>query len=313
MTAVTVITAVRNGMPYLPAAVESVLSQTVQELRYIIIDDGSADETIEYLASVRDRRVEVLRQDAGGKATAINSALPHVETPYWAIQDADDLAHPDRIRRQIAALDSDPDLGLVYSGWQFLTKRGTWGATWSGVSKARCAIDVQRLRPPGHDATMAFRTSATAGLALATELTVGQGIDFGFQVGERASVAVVEGCLLTYRVHPRSNTARNVERIDAAHRLIIARAASRRGLIVNDGSVQGTNRRRRPHRRLSSDLVPHTIESVLDHRGAKDPRAGFTTAVECALHNPWSIYQYKPFPYAIAPIAAIAWYRAFRD
>src|SRR5262245_14178468 len=61
MTDVTVLMTVYNGMPYLPLAVDSILNQTLDDFRFIIVDDGSTDGTEKYLAGIADSRLLVLR------------------------------------------------------------------------------------------------------------------------------------------------------------------------------------------------------------------------------------------------------------
>jgi glycosyltransferase involved in cell wall biosynthesis len=73
---VTVLLAVHDGEPYLRAASESVLRQTMSDLELVVVDDASADGTPEYLASVTDRRVRVFRNETQlGLAASLNRGL----------------------------------------------------------------------------------------------------------------------------------------------------------------------------------------------------------------------------------------------
>jgi succinoglycan biosynthesis protein ExoO len=92
---------VYNGEQWLPAAVESVLAQTLSNLEVLIVDDGSADDTARIAEQfvARDSRVQLLRQASNrGQAAARNLALERARGVWIAPVDADDEIRPDRLR-----------------------------------------------------------------------------------------------------------------------------------------------------------------------------------------------------------------------
>jgi glycosyltransferase involved in cell wall biosynthesis len=99
---VSVILATRNDAGFLGEAVESVLRQTVADLELIVVDDASSDGTGDLLRNVDDTRLKVLRNDEqAGLATSLNLALDEVQGRYVARLDADDVALPARLERQV--------------------------------------------------------------------------------------------------------------------------------------------------------------------------------------------------------------------
>jgi len=68
----TVTLPVYNAMPYLPAAVESILGQTYSDFEFLIIDDGSSDGSADYLRSLRDPRIKLLVRENRGLGTTLN-------------------------------------------------------------------------------------------------------------------------------------------------------------------------------------------------------------------------------------------------
>jgi glycosyltransferase involved in cell wall biosynthesis len=110
---VSVLMSAYNAMPYLPAAVESVLGQTFTDFEFVVIDDGSADGTAEYLRSVSDPRMRVITQANAGLAVALNHGIEHCRGEYIARMDADDISLPERFAHQVAFLDAHPDVGCV--------------------------------------------------------------------------------------------------------------------------------------------------------------------------------------------------------
>ena len=73
MPEVTVLMSVYNDMPYLPEAVESIRRQTFEDWRFLILDDGSTDESAAYLDGLDDPRIEVIHGPNVGLAAALNS------------------------------------------------------------------------------------------------------------------------------------------------------------------------------------------------------------------------------------------------
>lgn len=122
---VTVLMTVLNGMPYLQEAVESILMQTLQDWRFVIVDNGSTDGTTAYLQSLADPRVIILRQEAPLPRTqALNVGFAQITTPYTAILDADDVAEPDRLHTQVAFLDATPSIAAVWGDYSHIAPDG---------------------------------------------------------------------------------------------------------------------------------------------------------------------------------------------
>lgn len=106
--AISVVMANYNGAPYLPQALESVLSQTMDDLEIIVCDDASQDDSIAVVQAFReqDDRVRLIEaQENAGPARARNRALDAARGEWIAIVDSDDILHPERFERLLAAAD----------------------------------------------------------------------------------------------------------------------------------------------------------------------------------------------------------------
>lgn len=111
---VSVIMGVYNGGEILKSAVESILNQTFTDFEFIIIDDGSKDDSLLTLNSIDDSRLLIIQnQDNIGLTKSLNKALRLSRGLYIARQDADDLSHPDRLLKQVTFLDNHPENALV--------------------------------------------------------------------------------------------------------------------------------------------------------------------------------------------------------
>ena len=113
---VTVLLAVHDGEDYLRPALASVLGQTVGDLELLVVDDGSTDSTPTILSGLDDTRLRVLRNDARlGLAASLNRGLDEARGTYVARLDADDVAMPRRLDRQLARLRARPVPAVVGS------------------------------------------------------------------------------------------------------------------------------------------------------------------------------------------------------
>lgn len=115
---ISVVMPVHNALPYLDEAVASILAQSQQDFEFVIQDDGSTDGSAERLAiwAARDRRIRLFHSKRNlGPAASSNAVVSHASGDLIARMDADDISHPDRLRRQIELLDALPDVGLVGS------------------------------------------------------------------------------------------------------------------------------------------------------------------------------------------------------
>jgi glycosyltransferase involved in cell wall biosynthesis len=113
---VSVIVPAFNSEATLDETLASVRAQTHRFLEIIVIDDGSTDGTgaIAEEHAGDDARVRLIRKPNGGVASARNIGIAEATGTFIAPVDADDLWHPKKIERQLAALGSHENVGLVY-------------------------------------------------------------------------------------------------------------------------------------------------------------------------------------------------------
>ena len=116
MTAVSVLIGAYNNAGTLREAIDSILGQTVADLELIVIDDGSEDDSRAVADGVDDPRVRVLAMERNvGIARSLNAGVGAATAPVVAVQDADDWSAPERLERQLAFLQSRPDVAVVGS------------------------------------------------------------------------------------------------------------------------------------------------------------------------------------------------------
>ena len=120
-----------NHARFLPAALDAIMGQTFRDFELIVVDDGSTDNSLEILQSYARKYPEIMRvfthpgrRNLGASATD-NVAIKEARGVYWCPEESDDLSYPDRLERQVAFLESHPDIGWIYGVADFIDKDGT--------------------------------------------------------------------------------------------------------------------------------------------------------------------------------------------
>ncbi len=123
---VSVLMGVYNGEAFLAEAIESILHQTMKDFEFVIVDDGSTDGTGEILRryAAADARVRVVTRGHEGLIASLNFGRGIAQGKYIARMDADDVAFPDRLAKQIAFLDAHPNVAVVGGAIQMINDRG---------------------------------------------------------------------------------------------------------------------------------------------------------------------------------------------
>lgn len=138
-----------NEGDYIEAAIDSVLSQTRQDLieKIVISDDGSVAATVSILQRLaqRDSRIEIIYGNGGlGLPANRNLAASHCHTQYLAILDGDDIWAPTKLEKQIPFLDRDERVGLVYSDYSTFPNMDLSLARRAGVNDITKAGNLAR-------------------------------------------------------------------------------------------------------------------------------------------------------------------------
>lgn len=110
---VTVIIPVFNGDKYIASTIESVLSQTYENLEIIVIDDGSTDKTCDIVKRY-EGKVTYIHQMNRGAAAARNNGLKHAKGRYIQFLDADDYLEEDKIEKQVSFLQENEKFDICY-------------------------------------------------------------------------------------------------------------------------------------------------------------------------------------------------------
>jgi len=109
---VSVLLSVCNGEKYLAEAIDSILSQAYQNFEFIIIDDGSTDDTLKIINSYGDERIILISRENRGLVASLNEGIQKARGKYIARMDADDISMPARLEEQVKVMEQDDTLGV---------------------------------------------------------------------------------------------------------------------------------------------------------------------------------------------------------
>lgn len=113
---VSVLMTLYNKGPYVEDAVRSVLASSLTDFELLVVDDGSTDGGPAAVEAINDPRVRLLKAERNtGRPSAANRGYDAARGRYVAVLDADDVMFPERLERQVAFLEANPEIGAVGS------------------------------------------------------------------------------------------------------------------------------------------------------------------------------------------------------
>jgi glycosyltransferase involved in cell wall biosynthesis len=217
---ISVILSVYNGGIYLREAVESILCQTFKDFEFIIINDGSTDNSLEIIKSYSDHRIILLDQKNSGLSNALNIAIKSAKGSYIARMDADDISHPNRLELQYNYLTAHPKCIALGSNAEVITKEGDYIFTsdqpisWDQIKK------LLPLTPFFHSSTM-YSREAFNKIGGYPELFRIEDIVFFNKLSKIGELRNMTDVLLKYRLSPTAITAKSSKKDSATIEYII--------------------------------------------------------------------------------------------
>ena len=112
---ISVVMPMYNAERYLEKSIESVLNQTYENFEFIIIDDGSEDDSFQIAQKYadKDRRIKLYEQPHCGVAITLNKGIAIANADIIARQDADDMSDEKRFEKQLGYLEKHPEIYLL--------------------------------------------------------------------------------------------------------------------------------------------------------------------------------------------------------
>lgn len=215
-----------NRAALLPLAIHSVLAQSFPDLELIVVDDGSTDGTEAAVHAIGDPRLRYERLPRQlGVSAARNRGIELARAPLVAFQDSDDEWRPNKLERQVAALEADAAAVMVMCGNLCLDD---YSRSYVGVASSLPVVDVGALvtrRIPGAPCWLVRRSALLDEQGFDLELDCFEDWELALRLVRRGRVLLVNQPLHLYRTTPGSlfsreqGYSRNLRRILQRHQL----------------------------------------------------------------------------------------------
>ncbi len=205
---VSVLMSVLDGAAFLRPAVDSVLSQTFADFEFIIVDNASRDGTPAILDSYTDPRIVRIRNDRVLSLTqSLNRGLKAARGDCVARLDADDVAAPARLARQLALLDAHPDVLLAGSAVRVIDESGAVIGRIDPPTSSQALYDALAYSNPIVHSTAMFRRAAVMALGGYPErYAYAQDLALWLALAQRGRLGMIGEPLVDLREHRRQAT-----------------------------------------------------------------------------------------------------------
>ena len=234
MPTVSVLMPVYNAEPYLAEAVESIQGQTFADFEFLIVDDGSTDRSHDLLEryAASDARLRLTSRPNTGYTVALNELLRSATGEFVARMDADDVALPQRLARQVDYLRAHHDVVCVGTAVHLIDGAGRFlrdghpGMDHEAIQRLALAGDC----PLNHPSVMMRRAAVEGVGGYHAEFEPAEDLDLWLRLGEVGRLTNLPEVLMKYRQHERSFSEQHqrlqLERSAAA----VLEACRRRGI-----------------------------------------------------------------------------------
>lgn len=205
MPKLTIIMPVYNAGSFLAECVDSILSQTFTDFDFLIYNDGSTDQSRNIIDTYQDARIKATHSHENkGYVYWLNIGLSQAKGDYIARMDADDISHPERLRKQIEFLESNQDVGAC----------GTQLSIIGSGNQIKKPVSDQEIRwwffkgtPLAHPSVMMRSSVVRANKLLYNpELRPAEDYDMWWRMAAFTKLHNLDEVLLQYRIHEQQES-----------------------------------------------------------------------------------------------------------
>lgn len=212
MALIDIVMPVKNGISTLVPSVESMLEQSLGDIRLIVVDDGSTDGTREIIDRFRerDRRVVPATSPGIGIVAALNHGISLSDAPFIARMDADDLSVRTRLELQHAFIQDRPELAAV--GSRVCLFGAKTGCPTMMLTPEECRNAMGLFCPVSHPTILIRRKSLDRlGQYYSEEFPYAEDYEIFSRLIEVGDLSNINQPLLYYRLHPDQISQRKME------------------------------------------------------------------------------------------------------
>jgi GT2 family glycosyltransferase len=199
---------VYNGARYLGEAIDSILGQTYRNFEFLIIDDGSTDDSVDIINGYEDPRIRLQQHPNRGLAESLHQGVLDARGDIIVRADADDISHSNRIERQVSHLNKAGTVGLVRTLLTIINPDGTIISQSTGETSLVTSAPRWWFlwRNIGSHASAAIRKSVLLehNLNYRQEMNGVEDYDLWSRLVRHTGFGVIDEPLVKYRVHSTS-------------------------------------------------------------------------------------------------------------
>lgn len=204
-TPITVLMSVYNGERWLGESIGSILNQSFVDFEFIIVNDGSSDSSLEIIQNyaAKDTRIIVIDKSNTGLADSLNVGIWQSRGEWIARIDADDLAEPARLERQIQKAQSSPNLVLIGTGLRIINDTATDGAIYRYPGNHETLVrNLQTAKRFFAHSSAMYRSKTVKNLGgYRTRIKRAQDWDLWLRISELGRLACIKEPLVKVRKH----------------------------------------------------------------------------------------------------------------
>jgi glycosyltransferase involved in cell wall biosynthesis len=211
---ISVVMSVFNGEVFLGQAIESILDQSLLDFELLVIDDGSTDSTPKIISNYaqRDKRIRVVTHANKGRAESLNIGLGLASGRYIARMDADDVALPHRLEKQIEFMEKNPEVGVLGGAYDLINGNGdVVNCVRPPLEDAELRSLMLRYNPMCHPTVVMKKDIALASGGYRAALLDADDYDLFLRMAERSKLANLQESVLQYRIHAGQVSVRNLK------------------------------------------------------------------------------------------------------
>ena len=237
----SVLMPVFNSERFVSEAIESILNQSFKDFEFLILDDASADKSIEIIKDYekKDPRIKVFQNEKNlGVVESRNKLINLAKGRYIAWIDSDDIALENRFEEQIKFLDEHSEIGLVGTYPIIIDENGKETGKWLFET------DPQKLKielffhSPFLSSSVIIRKNCLPQNFYDPRFPVSEDFDLYSKISEHSETANIPEFLVKYRINSKGLSKSNTEKMEQLSVQVIKEHAERLGIKLEENTIK---------------------------------------------------------------------------
>jgi glycosyltransferase involved in cell wall biosynthesis len=225
---VSVVMPVYNGIQYLGAAIDSVLNQTHKDFEFLIIDDGSTEDVVNFIKSYTDDRIVFVSRENRGLGATLNQLVGLAKYDLIFRMDADDICDPQRIELQLNYMNNNPSVVICGGAIKFLVENVVIDGFFPVTEHSSIRKSLLQARFPLCHPSIVFRKKIFDKIGGYRLDGAGEDLDFFLRMSEVGVSANIREFILYYRLSKNSLALRKAKDLEIGYAYALHAARDRR-------------------------------------------------------------------------------------